>query len=134
MNEEDLPKGNAPNGLFYPAETASADFFSKESEIAKKNLIRTRLPFLHAIIYSKIEKWNVERQDKRLKRKTSMANGSSTLNQTGTLRDEEVEGETEDGQSDLNHLEELDGICDSKEIEPDKLDAQRLEQVGVTFI
>lgn len=43
--------------------------------------------------------------------------------------DEEIEGGHEDVDNEVADLEELDGISHSVEIQPDKLDAQRLEQV-----
>lgn len=119
-----MPRGNAPAGAFYPAETVSAIFFSKEAGLARKNLIRSRLPFLHGLIYSKIEKATRERKEKRLRRRTT------TQDATSTVYEEDVLGGTEDVDIDLLHLEEIEGISHSTGIEPDKLDDQRLEHVG----
>lgn len=58
----------------------------------------------------------------------------SNLKSASAVRNEEIEFEGDDVERDLIHLDELDGICGSTEIETDKRDAQTLEQVGDTVL
>ncbi|KAH9807666.1 hypothetical protein DFH28DRAFT_849415, partial [Melampsora americana] len=55
VNRENLPRGHAPNGSFYSADRVDYSFFKPESEAARDDSLRKSMPFLHAILYSKID-------------------------------------------------------------------------------
>lgn len=122
VKRQDLPKGIAPTGAYYSSDSVGPDFFSEEAEHERYSLIRNRMPFLHDLIHSKIEMWNQKRGNLRLQRK----NGNS-----GPL-EESIEVRTVNDfiEDDQSNVEALEGISHSVELEPDKLDEQRLQQVS----
>lgn len=72
MNAEELPRGHAPNGSFYSSERVQHSFFETESEEAREDALKEHMPFLHSLIYNKINKSVITRsqaQEKREERK-----------------------------------------------------------------
>ena len=66
-----MPRGHAPKGGFYSAHKVDNAFFEPQAEEDRDSVIRLSMPFLHSLIYSKIEEANISRGKKRLARVSS---------------------------------------------------------------
>ncbi|KAH9814588.1 hypothetical protein DFH28DRAFT_865743, partial [Melampsora americana] len=65
VNKEELPRGTGLQGAFYSANKIDESFLTPQSEENRATLIRESMPFLHALIYSKIEESNKAREKVR---------------------------------------------------------------------
>ena len=65
MNCEEPPRGYAPKGSFYSAERVDYPFFENKSEDSREKILIESMPFLHSLIYKKIELAVIERKKSR---------------------------------------------------------------------
>lgn len=111
-----MPRGHAPKGGFYSAHKVDNAFFEPQAEEDRDSVIRLSMPFLHSLIYSKIEEANISRGKKRLARVSSNT----------SKRNDETEGKRFGSES---LPESLEGISHSEEIETTLMEKHRLKHV-----
>lgn len=76
VNREEPPRGHAPKGSFHSAERVDYKFFESKSEEIRENILKNSMPFLHTLIYRKINSAVIERDKMRAGREKKKADAT----------------------------------------------------------
>lgn len=134
MNQQDLPRGEAPKGSFYNAGSIDHDFFNASSAVARDQSLITHMPFLHVILYSKIETAIVAR-DRLCKKKDTSRSKSE---QSETQKDSVIDGDSNGLDSmrrklPASSVEDMEGVSHSETMSSVDVEQKQLFQGRVSM-
>lgn len=121
VNQEELPRGAGPEGAFYSANQIDESFLEPQAEEDRANLIRESMPFLHALIYSKIEDSNIARERIRLNKASKETTKATEVEPTDTSASVQQ----------AEFAETLEGVSHSVPMDNKNLESHRLRQVSI---
>lgn len=131
-----MPRGHAPKGSFYSAEKIRNSFFKAEAEEEREQSLRENMPFLHSLIYTKIERSIEARNMVRLKKDESKRRHEETSwTSEEPLGDDDMDEYQVDQTDQIRQtipsetMESMEGISHCEEISSTLVDQNRLKHV-----
>lgn len=129
----DLPRGEAPNGSFYNAGKIEHDFFKEISEADRDESLRNHMPFLHSILYAKIETAIIAREKVRKKREEH-AKRKKEVNEANDDRLNDGETNRLDSmrrQLNASSGEDMEGVSHLEATSSREVERKKLVQVSI---
>lgn len=135
MNCEELPRGEAPKGSSSNSGKIDHSFFKANAEVARDDSLRTHMPFLHAILYSKLETAIVAREIVRKKKKQAKEKAEVKDTDDGHLNDAETNGlDSMRRRLDASSVEDMERISHSETISAVDVEHKQLVQVSLSSV